>query len=266
MICFELTDGSSTYLYKYPEKASELTLDTVIRYEQEIDKAKPEMLRKLEEIRDINPDVQEQLRKDYLDSLDPVAFEKACISFYMREIQFFTNMKLKHLTLLPVKDTEGIDIFTLRNLIRKSFINVPVQEIDSFVFLGKKYYLPPSPPNLFDPSKSDYMRGSKVGEYATASELMRAYELMKKGRAEGLLNVIAVICRKKGEEVPVYPDEQTEFIKERASLFRSLDYQTALNIGFFLTRPDSDSGRASLYLHQLRKVRARMYQKNTAFT
>lgn len=259
MIGFNLTDDNKSFYYAYPETAKEHTLRSLIDYEQKIEANKPEILRKFEEIE------EEEDRKAYLDLLGPKELERATISYYMREIQFFTNMRLEHLPLLPVNNKEGIDIFGLRNLIRRSFLETKAEEISSFRFKGVTYYLPPSPPNLFDPSKKDYMRGAKIGEYSTASELLRAYRLMEKGSIEGLLNVIAVLCRRKGEELPVYPDEQTKFIKERAELFKDLDYQTALNVGFFLSKPEKLYQTASQFLKDLKEDRRAKYQKNTAF-
>ena len=50
MIAFELTDGVKTFLYRYPEKPAEITLDKLIGYEQKIGSKKPEILQKLEEL------------------------------------------------------------------------------------------------------------------------------------------------------------------------------------------------------------------------
>lgn len=257
MIHFELTNGEKTYLYSYPETAAELTIGKIIDYEQHIKLKRPDILTKLDEIE------EEDKRQEYLDSVDSAEMERALLSLYMREIQFFTGMNLEHLRLIPVKDADGIDVFSLRNLIRRAFTDAKAAEITSFKFLGKTYYLPAAPPNLFNPDEKDYMRGSKIGEYATASELLRSYHLMKKGETAGLLNVIAVLCRKKGEELPVYPDEQTAFIRDRVELFRGLDYQTALNVGFFLSRPKLTYQNVLQSLQAVRAVRIAMYRKNT---
>jgi len=260
MIAFEITNGDKKYLYKYPERASEISLDKLIKYEQEVEAKKPEILKKLEELE------SEEDRKEYLDSIDPEELERSTISYYLREVQFFTGMKIEHLNLIPVKDPEGYDIFSLRNLIRRPLSEARAEVITSFRFMGTEYLLPASPPNLFDPDSLDYMRGSTIGEYCTASELMRSLKKMKKGSIEGLLHIIAVLCRKKGETLPVYPDEQTNFIQERALLFRGLDYQTALNVGFFLTKQEQNSESGLRSLLRVRALRRALYRVNTDFT
>lgn len=259
MKIFELTNGEDRFIYKYPESPSEITLGKVIDYEQQITPKKPESLQKLEELTD------EEEREEYLSGLDPVTLERDTISFYMREVGFFTGMKEEHLRLIPTRDPEGFDIFSLRNLIRSAFIGQKAELINSFRFLGSTYLLPDSPPNLFNQQELDFMRGAKIGEYCTASELYRAAQMMKKGSAEGLLFIIATLCRKKGESLPIYPDEQTKFIRERAELFKNLDYQTALNVGFFLTKRDENSPSVFRSLLLIRAARRALSRKNTAF-
>ena len=257
MLIAEIESGSTTYTLRIPDKASEYTLDKLIQYEQKIEANKPEVLKKLEEIE------EEEDRKDYLDSIGIEELESKTLSYYLREIHFFTEMSTNLLSSIPVKSKDNYDVFSLRDLIRKPIIITKPEEISSFMYLGKEYFLPPAPPNLFDSSQKDYMRGSKIGEYATASELLRSLKKMNRGSIEGLLNVIAVICRRKNEEFPVYPDEQTKFIQDRIKLFRGLDYQTALNVGFFLTKRETTYLSASQSLLAVRMLRRALYRKNT---
>lgn len=82
-----------------------------------------------------------------------------------------------------------------------------------------------------------------------AAEQITAAEIEKKGDPNGsllysmYLKMLAVICRKKNEKLPFDDAEREAWINERASHFRGINAQLALDIDFFLTSilPASDS-------------------------
>ena len=248
MIVFEITNGKESFEYKLPEKASEFTLDKLIRYEETVVSKKPDSMKKLEAM------IEESDRSDYLNSLNQDE-ENKWLTYYLKEVQFFTDMSLEHLQLIPMRSEDGFDIIDLKNCIDRALLNRENRMIESFDIGPDRFFLPTAPANIFDATKKDFMRDSTVGEYSTALELKKAFEMIEEKRTLGLCHFMAVLCKKKDEKFPVFPSEQTDFIKERAELFRQLDYDTAMNVSFFLISQelnlleDSQFSKALKLLH-----------------
>lgn len=261
MIVFEITNGKESFEYKLPEKASEISLDTLIRYDEKIVSKKPESLKKLEEMSD-----QEE-RDSYLISLNQDE-ENKWLTYYLKEVQFFTDMTLDHLQLIPMKSEDGFDIIDLKNCIDRALLNRENRLIEFFDIGSERFYLPTAPANIFDSTRQDFMRDSTVGEYTTALELKKSFMMIEEKQTLGLCHFMAVLCKKKDEVFPVFPSEQTDFIKQRAELFRQLDYDTAMNVSFFLISQelnlleDSQFSKALKLLHlnlKCQRLTARIY-------
>jgi hypothetical protein len=163
---------------------------------------------------------------------------------------------------VPVQSEDGNDLGGLRAILSKAFQPEGVELDGKFKYKGSTFLLPPSPVNLIDPTRVDYLRGATLGEFATATELYKAYTSMLDGSCLALLNVIAVLCRKKGEQLPSLPDEQNDFIQERVEYFKDLDFNTAMNVGFFLSCPQNTSVKPSAFSRLVVSLRQRL--KSTA--
>jgi hypothetical protein len=231
MIIFSIIgDDGSKVQYKLPSNATEIPCSKVIKFQQTIETKKPESLAEYEAL------ATKEDKDLFLSELDPNEMNTNWASYYLRELQFWGNISLQDLGKIPmVADDDGADMFILRGILQKALSNIKYESVQDFKYKGDTYYFPESPPNLVDPKETDYMRGCSLGQFATAHELYRAYTGMQAGSCEALLNVIAVLCLKRGEELPVMADEQADFIKARVDHLRELDFQTAMNVGFFLT-------------------------------
>lgn len=75
----------------------------------------------------------------------------------------------------------------------------------------------------------------KAGEQLVKMETERAGDPSGSLLYTMYLKMLAVICRKEGEHLPVDDAEREAWINDRAVHFRRIDAQTALNVDFFLT-------------------------------
>jgi hypothetical protein len=257
MLVFKLTNGEKEFRYKIPENAHEITCGQVVDFQQKIETKKPESLKKYEAL-------ESDDRAGYLAELPEGEIERKWTSFYMRELMFWCKIPADIIGHVPVKSDDGNDLGGLRAILSQAFIPSGVDLKGQFKYKGDTYYLPPAPVNLIDPNRVDYLRGATLGEFATATELYKAYTSMLSGSCLALLNVIAVLCRKKGEQLPSLPDEQNEFIQKRVEHFKGLDFNTAMNVGFFLSCPQNTSVKHSVFLRLVARLRGR--RKSTAIT
>ena len=98
----------------------------------------------------------------------------------------------------------------------------------------------------------------ETGEMIEAYEIKRlAQAKIEKNDPEGshlfsyYLRLLAVLCRKEGEQFPVFESDVERFINERSMHFREIDAGTALDVDFFLAgsmRPYEQTGAAVGFL------------------
>lgn len=248
MFQFSLSNGTTSYRYQIPERADEITCRQVIEFQQKIESKKPETLGEYEKVK------EQDARNEYIKGLEEGEVSRKWTSFYMRELMFWCGIPADVIGHIPVTDPNGNDLAGLRAILSSAFIP-EAQEINGkFKYKGVEYFLPPAPVNLIDPTRTDYLRGATLGEFATATELYRAYSSMLNGSCLALLNVIAVLCRKKGEKLPSLPDEQNDWIQDRIEHFKDLDFNTAMNVGFFLSYPQNTSAKRSAYSRVMERL------------
>lgn len=266
MLVFELFNDHKKYIYRLPQKASEVTVERFIEFQKTVESKKPETLLKYESLEG------ESERNEYLSKLDDDEVNVAWVSYYMREIAFWCNMNMEHAAQLPV-NIQGeplpgeVDLFGLRAMLHQAFM-IPdelEEEIESFKHNGKTYYLPEMSPALIGDGE-DYMRKTTIGEFATASELRRVFNMQHEGSIEGLLYLLAVLCKKKNEKFPVMPDEQTQYIRDRVNELKDIDLQTALKVGFFLTMRRLPSKAVFPSFPGLEKAMKAVLVRNTVIT
>lgn len=120
----------------------------------------------------------------------------------------------------------------------------------------------------------------ETGEVIEAYEIQRVSQAaIQKGDKDGshlygyYLRLLAVLCRKDGEKLPVFDDQVQVFIDNRASHFKRLDAGTALDIDFFLASlmQPSEVTKASIgslvnpafdLVHQIQKPRRRSVRRS----
>jgi hypothetical protein len=239
MLVFSLSDGKTEYRYKMPQNAREITCRQIIDFQDKVESKKPETLKDYEA-------TEESERAAFIADIESGEIEKRWTGFYMRELMYWCNIPSNVIGHVPVKRDDGNDLAGLRAILSNAF-KVEPETLSGFKYKGERFFLPAAPVNLIDPNTTDFLRGATLGEFATATELYRAYSSMLDGSCLALLNVIAVLCRKKNEVLPSLPDEQSDWIQERIEHLKDLDFNTAMNVGFFLTVPQHISKKHSAF-------------------
>lgn len=84
----------------------------------------------------------------------------------------------------------------------------------------------------------------KAGEQLANAEVEKAGDPNGSLLYSKYLKMLAIICRKDGEQLPFDDAEREAWINERAMHFKGIDAQTALDIDFFLTSILQNSGQS----------------------
>jgi hypothetical protein len=120
------------------------------------------------------------------------------------------------------------------------------EDFKSFKFRGTTYVLP-----------EKHLRGTTIGEYADAANFQTVAEQLKNGRWKSIADVIAVICRPKGEE---YNFEVTH--ENRSKLFLNLPMDIVINVAFFLLMQNVTS-TDTIAIYSLLQAKGRLKHKLT---
>lgn len=152
-----------------------------------------------------------------------------CYTFYAKVVSFWTGAPLKELSKMNVKQLE-IYFFYIEFMFGNFKAN---EQFAGFEIKGIEY-LPPA----------EHMRQSTLIEFAEAAQFQENLKELKAGNYAAILDVMAVLCRPKGEE---YNEKNNG---ERKRLFSSLSLDNAINVGFFLIRL-SDILRNNILIYSL---------------
>ena len=219
MIVFQLAGNN----YKYPECLSEITLGKFIQYEEAVAIDKPESLQNLESIKD------EDERKKYLAELSDQSITQDWLLFFVDFICFWTDA--------PEEEVQRIgshEAIWMYGLINQYISNFEFDKDKTYIdFKGDKYYYPKAPINVFSKEK-EYLKGTKIIEVIEAFSFEQYAEQLSKSNYGVLPFLIAILCRKENETLPLRQDEREEFINDRAQMFRELPMDEVLNFAFFL--------------------------------
>lgn len=138
-------------------------------------------------------------------------------------IKFFTEMPVEFLQQLPIEG-KGITIYKLYDLIEGELDRMAFDpDFSHFDYKGEKFNLP-----------KRGMSGSTVGEFVEAVNWQHLTANLYKGEYQALPKIIALLCRKKDEELPINQEKLDEFVQERAEFFNDLPLEIAQKVGFFL--------------------------------
>ncbi len=127
-------------------------------------------------------------------------------------------------------------------------ISAPPVKIDNpwFEFNGERYNIPVIAAKVLASGVQEVLPNLSVIESIEALEINRAFEMVHEDDADGSqtfakhLKLLAVLCRKDGEILPVDDVERENFILERSNLFGGqygamINAGTAVDVDFFLT-------------------------------
>lgn len=257
MLVIEITKEDGTVkVCRMPQYAFEVEAGRFIEYTRTVVAKKPETLQEYEQL-------MGDAKMEYMAQLDNDEINREWVAYYAQELAYWLGLEPEEAQDIPLTAAAGeFNLFGLRAILQKAFDVQPLDEyIDAFTHNGDKYYTPEAPDGLL-PGQPQYFQKVTVGEYATAMELNRALAKMEGGEIDGLLHMVAVLCRKKGEAFPVYANEQTDFIKQRVEELKSIDLETLLRVGFFLvTRKSTCKPFLHIY-NQVAEEAAALRQQN----
>jgi hypothetical protein len=251
MIYLHLQSHNSNMSFSFPESARETTLGKYIAYKKEIEPGKPQSLCDYEEAA---YDVQ------MLDALPLKEITEAWTVYYISFISFWTGIPQDALALTAVQEVAELYKLILQSV--AAFEQQPGQT--SFRHLGQEYYYPAHSVNAIT-LEEEYLRSAKVIEVIEALQFEEQYSKLKEGYWEALPYIIAILCRRDKEQLPLDGQAREAFMADRAALFDTLPLQDALNFAFFLPALKlSAAGDGSPYLTLRQKGCPLLQERNTA--
>jgi len=220
MIQLQLQSHGSSLPFSFPESARETTLGTYIAYKTTVEAHKPKSLSDYEEA-------------DYdsaiLEALPLKEITEAWPAYYISFISFWAGIPSDVLALTALHE-----VTALYKLITVSVAAFDQQSQQlSFTHQGQQYLYPSQGTNAIS-GQIEYLRSASVLEVVEAMQFEEQYGKLKEGYWSALPFIIAILCRRAGEQLPLDAVAREAFLAERAQLFHSLPLQEALNVAFFL--------------------------------
>lgn len=174
-----------------------------------------------------------------------------CYQYFSKVVGFWVGLPSEIIERTLNKDLELSPAYwaiELDLMLSKAQIN---EDFVSFTIGNKEYFLP-----------QRHMMGSTVLEFTESAHFEQQMEDVKNGKWLALLDIMAVLCRPKGE---VYNYEKGHH-EMRKNIFKNVTMDIVLNVSFFLFRLN-EALNYDLMIYSLLILRRRNkqepYQKNT---
>lgn len=228
MLVLEVTNAAGEAKeFQVEESIQEITLGKFVRFQNDVAITKPASLSAYEE-------ADESGREELLKDIDVDQITSDWRNYFIAVVAFWTQLEEKWISAL----TEEEVIFVY-NLINGHVFNYkPDESKDSFTLNSTGYYFPSSPISAFSKQK-EYMKGTRVIDSIEAMQFEMYYKQLGPTKWSVLPHIIALLCKRQGEQLPLKQTEREEWIQERATLMEALPLSDALNLAFFLRRRNS---------------------------
>jgi hypothetical protein len=252
MVVFEVSgNGEKPHKFNCPEGIHEITLGKFIKFKETVDKAKPKTLIEYEALKD------ETERRKYLDKIEPEEIVNNWTDYYIAFIQYFTGIPDE----LAV-NLEREQISWIYKLISLSILTHQYDENKSqFTHKGETYFYPPAPLSEFT-KKKDYMKGTRVIEVIESFQYEKFSAAISTTDWGALPFIIAILCKRKDEQLPLKTDKREHWLVTRKQLFDTLPLSEAFDVAFFLTKQKVISENISP-LFSLLRLRKSLTNQNT---
>lgn len=245
MLVFEVSDNAGlSKKFNAPESISEITLGEFIKFQETIHAEKPKTLVGYEAIDD------EAERLKFISTVSDEEIVVKWTEYYVRFVQYFTKLPDKY-----ALNLEREQVSWLYKLISLSILTHTYnEEKDSFTHKGQTYFYPPAPLSPLN-LKKQYLKGSRVIDVIEAFQYEKFSKQLSVSQWGVLPYLIAILCKKENEQLPLKTTERELWLAERKQEFETLPLSDAFDVGFFLTKQKVISENLSpLYsLLQLRK-------------
>lgn len=224
MILIEITkrsDGTKRE-FQFEESLSEVTLKRFVDFKEKVESKKPKSLTDYEECK-------AEKREELVKGMDLKEFDK-WQDYFVEFAKYWANIPDE----FAVELTEEEISFLYAN-VNRCLTQIAFDESKtSFKFKGEVYQYPQAPLNPFYQTK-EYMKGNRLIDTITAMQFDMFATQLGKSQWNVLPKIIAIICKKKGEEMPLNSVIREKWIDERSRLFDTLSLEEALNVAFFLS-------------------------------
>lgn len=225
MIVLEITkrsDGTRKE-FSFPESLAEVTLVRFVIFKETIEPKKPKSMVGYEECK------TDAEREKLAAGLEPSEFQLwqdyfILFAMYWAQLpeDFAAELKEEEVMFLYANVARCLNQFTFQ----------PEQE--SFKHDGVVYNYPNAPINPFY-GKKEYLKGNRLIDTITAMQFDMFSTQLGKSQWNVLPKIVAILCKKKGEEMPLNSVEREKWIDDRAKKFETLPLSDALNVAFFLS-------------------------------
>lgn len=233
MIVFEVKNSlGEVKKFGFEESLKEITLRRFIDFKENVEVAKPESLLLYEQAQ-TKSDKSKILKSYSLDEItDP--WNDYTIAF----VKFWTGITDDIIAGMKLED-----VVYLYAIINNYFDRIDLKEDKLFFeFKGEKYYYPTSLVNPFSKQK-DYMKGSTMVDVIETMQFELFFNAVGTSRWSILPNVVAILCKKENERLPIQSGERETWIAQRAKLMEELPVSDALDVAFFLLKRKNISER-----------------------
>jgi hypothetical protein len=226
MIKFQITDnkGGQPQILEFEESLTEVTLRRFIDFKEKVEVLKPENLAKFESL-------NEQERFQLLADISLEEIETKWNDYTIEFVKFWAGISDHVIARMSYED-----VFHIYSIINNLFSKIQISENEEFFeFQKERYYYPQSPPNAYSGSK-DYLKSNRMVDVIEAMQFELFSSAIGETKWSVLPNIIAILCKKKDEELPIKTAEREQWIAKRAKLFEQLPVNVALNAAFFLLK------------------------------
>lgn len=230
--------------YNCPEGLHEITLGKFIKFKETVDKAKPKTLAEYESIEN------ETEKQKFLESVDPEEIVNAWTDYYVSFVQFFTGIEDE---VAAIMEREQVSF--VYKLINLSILSYQYNDNKTeFTHKGETYYFPPAPLSQISRRKEP-MKGTRVIDTIEAFQYDKFSAAISKSDWGVLPIIIAILCKRKDEEMPLKTTLRENWLMTRKKIFETLPLNEALDVAFFLTgqRRISESLSPLFSILQLKK-------------
>lgn len=224
MISFEL-EGHS---YKTPDGWQDIKFSKFLQFLEEIAPKCPKQLNALYESENMANDWEQMPKRN----------KARCYQYFALSVGFWCGLPAE--IIMQVMDKEQLSAAYWAIDVDLSLDKATVNEDFTGFELGKVEYLLPQ----------KHMIGSTVLEFTESAHFEHQMSDVKNGNWLALLDVMAVICRPKGE-VYSYKKDHHEM---RKNIFKNVTMDVVLNVSFFLFRLNETLNHNLLIYSLLRKV------------
>ena len=209
--------------YRYPTGAEDVTFGQFVGYLDLAEKA-PQIIKELEQA---VTDGDEERIQEVAAQMTPKVMAKDVYPYFAKVVSYFTNLPF---AVLIGEVGPGMNVGQLESLyhiILKALAPPADYEYSkTFKWNGETWIIP-----------DRLMENSSVIEFAEAAQFQAAMSEVKEGHFRALIDVCAVLLRKRGEQ---YTDN---IYKRNKRLFDTLPMDIVWQVAFFLTRRSAALGR-----------------------